>query len=255
MESVYGDLAGKAVVDLGCGCGMLSVGAAMFAPSYVLGVDLDAEALAAAADNAAEFGLPVDFVRADLGFAAGDAVPLRPNSFDTAIMNPPFGTKNNAGIDMLFLRRAIAAATGAVYSLHKSSTREVPARSRDTHTAPWSNLCPLSLDGHSTSARRRRSWARQWRSSRSCGTTSTPCTSSTRRNRCTMALEMVVETSVVAAMRRAHTGFPCCRARVHVRVVGGHRGRLSALRLQQKAGCTSCWAPAGRRRRLLGAAK
>jgi predicted RNA methylase len=50
---------------------------------------------------------------------------LKPNSFDTVIMNPPFGTKNNAGIDMLFLRRAIELATGAVYSLHKSSTREV----------------------------------------------------------------------------------------------------------------------------------
>ncbi len=35
MESVYGDLAGKRVADLGCGTGMLSIAAAMFAPGCV----------------------------------------------------------------------------------------------------------------------------------------------------------------------------------------------------------------------------
>ena len=46
--------------------------------------------------------------------------------FDTVIMNPPFGTKNNEGIDMVFLETALAAVTsdGAVYSFHKTSTRE-----------------------------------------------------------------------------------------------------------------------------------
>ena len=45
--------------------------------------------------------------------------------FDTVIMNPPFGTRI-AGIDMVFLQRGIEACAdgGAVYSLHKSSTRE-----------------------------------------------------------------------------------------------------------------------------------
>ncbi len=43
--------------------------------------------------------------------------------FDTVIMNPPFGTKHNAGMDMKFLETGIALATGTVYSLHKTSTR------------------------------------------------------------------------------------------------------------------------------------
>lgn len=43
--------------------------------------------------------------------------------FDTVIMNPPFGTKNNAGMDMKFLTTAIQLARSAVYSLHKTSTR------------------------------------------------------------------------------------------------------------------------------------
>lgn len=43
--------------------------------------------------------------------------------FDTVIMNPPFGTKHNAGIDMTFLQVATRLARKTVYTLHKSSTR------------------------------------------------------------------------------------------------------------------------------------
>lgn len=43
--------------------------------------------------------------------------------FDTVIMNPPFGTKSNAGIDMKFLKRALKLSNNVVYSLHKTSTR------------------------------------------------------------------------------------------------------------------------------------
>lgn len=42
------------------------------------------------------------------------------------VLNPPFGTKNNAGVDFGFLKRAIHLARpgGHIYSLHKSSTRQ-----------------------------------------------------------------------------------------------------------------------------------
>ena len=45
--------------------------------------------------------------------------------FDTVVMNPPFGTRNK-GIDVLFLQHALKSVVdgGAVYSLHKSTTRE-----------------------------------------------------------------------------------------------------------------------------------
>lgn len=42
-------------------------------------------------------------------------------------MNPPFGTKNNEGIDMKFLETALKLSNNAVYSLHKTSTRCVIA--------------------------------------------------------------------------------------------------------------------------------
>eukprot|EP00638_Chattonella_subsalsa_P022336 CAMPEP_0117896426 /NCGR_PEP_ID=MMETSP0950-20121206/27244_1 /TAXON_ID=44440 /ORGANISM="Chattonella subsalsa, Strain CCMP2191" /LENGTH=166 /DNA_ID=CAMNT_0005757533 /DNA_START=72 /DNA_END=572 /DNA_ORIENTATION=- len=48
---------------------------------------------------------------------------FRPGSFDTVVMNPPFGTRV-AGADTMFLQKAFEVATTAVYSLHKTSTRE-----------------------------------------------------------------------------------------------------------------------------------
>lgn len=46
------------------------------------------------------------------------------NVFDTVVMNPPFGTKDNGGIHLVFLEKAIMLSnSGIVYSLHKSSTK------------------------------------------------------------------------------------------------------------------------------------
>jgi predicted RNA methylase len=52
-----------------------------------------------------------------------DGIPLLSKVVDTVITNPPFGTKNNEGIDVQFLRTAIRLARRAVYSFHKTSTR------------------------------------------------------------------------------------------------------------------------------------
>lgn len=45
------------------------------------------------------------------------------NKFDTVLMNPPFGTKHNAGVDIKFLDTALRISQKVVYSLHKTSTR------------------------------------------------------------------------------------------------------------------------------------
>ncbi|KAJ1822586.1 hypothetical protein LPJ60_001979 [Coemansia sp. RSA 2675] len=135
-ESSYGDIDGKAVVDLGCGCGMLSVAAAIMGASSVVGIDIDADALETALDNLEELEISdtVDLIQASLCVRAPDTGELSLNNdlvakmrgkFDTAILNPPFGTKpGNKGIDVLFLQAACAMADSAVYSLHKSSTRD-----------------------------------------------------------------------------------------------------------------------------------
>jgi len=66
--------------------------------------------------------VPVEPVRPSTG-VDDDGLPLRSKCVDTVITNPPFGTKQNAGMDVQFLRTAIRLARRAVYSFHKTSTR------------------------------------------------------------------------------------------------------------------------------------
>jgi predicted RNA methylase len=54
----------------------------------------------------------------------GDGFPLKARSVDTVVTNPPFGTKQNAGMDIRFLQTAAHLASRAVYSFHKTSTRD-----------------------------------------------------------------------------------------------------------------------------------
>ncbi|XP_023586357.1 rRNA N6-adenosine-methyltransferase METTL5 isoform X2 [Trichechus manatus latirostris] len=86
-----------------------------------VGFDIDEDALEIFNRNVEEFELTnVDMVQCDVCSLSN----RMSKSFDTVIMNPPFGTKNNKGTDMTFLKTALEMARTAVYSLHKSSTRE-----------------------------------------------------------------------------------------------------------------------------------
>jgi len=123
----FDDLDGCAVADLGCGTGMLLVGAVLMGCDEALsvGVDADPDALAIAQTNLDGMDVECALLRADVVAEAG--LPFRSsrggsNVFDTVLMNPPFGTKNQ-GVDMLFVKRGLAVAP-VVYSLHKTSTRE-----------------------------------------------------------------------------------------------------------------------------------
>ncbi|KAJ1524197.1 hypothetical protein ONE63_010718 [Megalurothrips usitatus] len=122
MQASYGDVQGKLIADLGCGCGVLSFGAAMLGAGTVVGYDVDPDALEIWSNNCAELEMTAcEAVLCDLtqGFPSN----AFPKKFDTVIMNPPFGTKRK-GIDMEFLQMALHLAKTAVYSLHKTSTRD-----------------------------------------------------------------------------------------------------------------------------------
>ncbi|XP_054715577.1 rRNA N6-adenosine-methyltransferase METTL5-like [Uloborus diversus] len=115
-----GDLDDKLVADLGCGCGVLSIGAALFSAGFVVGFDIDKSALEIALRNKCECDCEnIDFIQCDVLSMENTKWH---KSFDTVIMNPPFGTKGNKGTDMLFLRTALSLAKHCVYSLHKSVT-------------------------------------------------------------------------------------------------------------------------------------
>jgi len=121
MAASFDDIENKTIADLGCGCGVLSLGSVMLGAGFVTGFDVDSDALDLFAENIADFEMDnVDLINIDVK-NIGEGWE---NKFDTVIMNPPFGTKHNKGLDMLFLRTGILLASRAVYSLHKTSTRD-----------------------------------------------------------------------------------------------------------------------------------
>lgn len=150
VNSTYDDLQNKLVADLGCGTGRLLLGSILCGAAHVIGFDIDDEALKGALVNIQEaFEEEVEcndedthgptlksdiysrcpqfnLVQIDVASETSDSHWSKMNKmFDTVIMNPPFGTKHNAGIDMRFLNRAIKLSNHTVYSLHKTSTRNV----------------------------------------------------------------------------------------------------------------------------------
>ncbi|KAL0963824.1 hypothetical protein UPYG_G00314100 [Umbra pygmaea] len=122
IHNTFDDIEGKLVADLGCGCGVLSIGAAMLEAGLCVGFDIDDNALEIFKRNTEEFELTnIDLIQSDISSLGSDSYAKR---FDTVIMNPPFGTKHNPGMDMQFLKTALTMATTAVYSLHKTTTRD-----------------------------------------------------------------------------------------------------------------------------------
>jgi len=131
------NIEGGCVCDLGSGCGILSIGSVLVGAQYVCGIEVDPDAIEIAVQNCQEFfddeeeSSPVDFINGELKLShdnenEGDCCERFNSAFDVVVMNPPFGTKNNSGIDFAFVKRAIKLVRpgGYVYTLHKSSTRD-----------------------------------------------------------------------------------------------------------------------------------
>uniref|UniRef100_I1J7Z6 Methyltransferase-like protein 5 n=1 Tax=Glycine max TaxID=3847 RepID=I1J7Z6_SOYBN len=132
-ENSFEDVSDKVVADFGCGCALIR---------HVLGIDIDPESLEIASNNAEELEVDIDFIQSnvmDLGW--------RGRIVDTVIMNPPFGTRKK-GADLDFLSVALKVASQAVYSLHKTSTRDHVKRTalRDFNASSAEVICELRYD-------------------------------------------------------------------------------------------------------------
>ncbi len=108
-----GDLV-DTVYDLGCGTGILAVGAALVDTPTVVGFDIDMTALITARQSAKKLGVDVEFVCSSIQDVPGRA--------HTVIMNPPFGAQVK-GSDRPFLVRALEVAD-VIYSIHNEGSYE-----------------------------------------------------------------------------------------------------------------------------------
>nr|CAB3263774.1 methyltransferase-like protein 5 [Phallusia mammillata] len=123
-DSKFHDIYGKTVLDIGCGSGILSCGASLLGADYTLGVDIDEDALTLFRENCSMLvpSNSVECLQCDIRqYMTNKSFRT---SFDVIFMNPPYGTKNNKGIDMEFLEAATNMFKTAIYSLHKTSTRK-----------------------------------------------------------------------------------------------------------------------------------
>lgn len=107
-----GNVEGKKIADLGCGSGILALGAGVLGASKVYGVDIEPASIEIAISNrkmlSSDFTLEVDFIC--------QPVSDFHHPVDTVIQNPPFGIKSPSA-DREFLETALEVAS-STYSLH-----------------------------------------------------------------------------------------------------------------------------------------
>jgi len=104
---MQGDL-DDSVQDLGCGTGILAIGAKLLGAKNVVGYDMDPKALEIANINARKFGVEINFVFSDIADIEGHV--------KTTVMNPPFGARVK-GRDRPFLSSALRTSE-VIYSIH-----------------------------------------------------------------------------------------------------------------------------------------
>lgn len=107
-----GDIAGKVVLDAGCGTGIFAIGAKLLGAAEVIALDVDEGALSVAMANATALGV-------DLSLLTVDILDF-PEPVDTVIQNPPFGAQRRHA-DAPFLENAMRVGT-VVYSFHNAET-------------------------------------------------------------------------------------------------------------------------------------
>lgn len=121
MQACYGDITSKIVADLGCGSGVLTLSSALMDANLAVGFEIDNDALDIFTKNVNEHEIEnIEAIQCDVLNISNRWNKM----FDTVVMNPPFGTKKNAGMDMKFLKKALELSNNVVYSLHKTSTRD-----------------------------------------------------------------------------------------------------------------------------------
>ena len=127
-EMKSGAVAGRKVLDMGCGCGLVGFLVASVVPGLELAmVDSHSRAVEAARENAARFGSRAEVLLADDGIASR---PDWAGAFDVFVGNPPY--YSDYRIAEVFLETALRALKpgGACYTVCKNAAGLEPVQKR-----------------------------------------------------------------------------------------------------------------------------
>jgi putative methylase len=113
-----GDIIENRVGDLGCGTGILAIGARLLAAASVVAIDIDGTSVEAGRAFSENEGLDIDW-------RVGDIADFH-DELDTVVMNPPFGAQKRHA-DRPFLEKAFECAR-TVYSFHMAATEQFVER-------------------------------------------------------------------------------------------------------------------------------
>jgi len=110
----WGDIQDKIVVDLGCGTGILAIGAYLMGAQQVTGYDIDPNVITIAQEYVTKNNYPIAFHTQNISSIQ--------TSCDTVLMNPPFGAqKANLRADRKFIEKGFDIAP-VLYSFHLKKT-------------------------------------------------------------------------------------------------------------------------------------
>lgn len=142
QAAMQGDIAGKIILDAGCGNGILGIGAVLLGAKKVHFLDKSQESLLVCQENVKVMSKEYEIGNA---YFHHQDISLFDETVDVVLQNPPFGTKIEHS-DKRFLESAFSLAL-IIYSMHKWSTKSfVEAISTDhefTITHVWRYEFPI----------------------------------------------------------------------------------------------------------------
>jgi len=116
--NIVGDFKDKIIADLGCGTGILGIGALIAGAKKVYFIDIDSSAINIAKENLKK--VEEEYVVGEYEFINSNIEDLE-LSADIVLQNPPFGVKDDHA-DRRFLLKAFKTGK-VIYSFHKLESK------------------------------------------------------------------------------------------------------------------------------------
>ena len=121
----------KTIADLGCGTGILGLGALLMGSKKVFFVDIDKNALEIARDNLEFLDEKFELKGKKKAVFVNKDVNDFDDKVDIVLENPPFGIKGDKHADRAFLEKSFKISE-VIYSFHKEESKEfIDAVSKD----------------------------------------------------------------------------------------------------------------------------